>query len=562
MPRLRESLSDLNALRLQEEEKQGPFKLSFYADANILEELTAEIERRLAAHNAPYSLIASVDPFNGDGLIDLLPQGVSKAYALDWWSDYANYPRQSVVFAGDSGNDVAALTAGFRAIVVANADRKVARAVYEQLKTKSGSAGSLYLAKTPATSGVLEGCRWFEMFTDSRSSSAPVPEQRLGAIPLTANRTHFRVWAANCKTVAVEIPREGETQSHPLTQEEEGYFAGTIAGAKPSDCYAYRLDGGLSRPDPVARFQPQGVHGASQIIDPDSFPWSDQHWRGIPKQDLVIYEMHLGAYTSEGTYLSAIKGLPKLKELGITAVEILPVAQTPGQWNWGYDGVNLFAPRNSYGRPEDFKAFVDACHALGIAVLLDVVYNHVGPEGNYWGDFAPYYSTKHHTPWGDAFAFDGPHAKQVRRFVIENALYWLREYHLDGLRLDAVHCMYDDSQPHVLEELREAVAEFRADRKREIHLIAEANIYDPELLPPEPDRPAYDALWCDDVMHAIYSVITPETNVTHREYAGPSDLTEALSHGFIYQGMPQQRMTAELRRIFPAIRLMPSARIS
>ena len=549
LAQLRESLADLSGLRLQEQEKQGRFKLSYYTEARVLDDLVSEIERRLAEHAAPYSLISSIDPFNGDGLIDLLPKDVSKAYALHWWSDYAQLPHSSVVFAGDTGNDIAALTAGFCAIVVANADRKVARDVYDGLLTQQEVKNRLFLAQAPATSGVLEGCLWFQLFSEEESlpSSSSRGDYPWGATPLSSQHTHFKVWAPKRTSVAVEIRREDGFQVHPLTPDENGDFSGTITGARPLDRYRYLLDDSLSRPDPVSRYQPDGVHGDSMIIDPNSFPWSDQGWKGVAKQDLVIYELHIGALTTEGTFLSAIPRLKELKELGITAVEVMPVAQTPGRWNWGYDGVNLFAVRNTYGSPDDFKAFIDACHAQGLAVILDVVYNHVGPEGNYWADFAPYYSTKHHTPWGDAFAFDGPDASTVRRFVVENALFWLREYHLDGLRLDAVHCMYDDSPVHILEEIREAVAEFRADEKRHIHLIAESNRYDPALRPPQPDRPAYDALWCDDIMHSIYSVITPETNVTHRIYSGPSDLAESLEHGFIYQGPPQMRMNDELR---------------
>lgn len=544
IPQWRDRLKDLKALRLQEEEKQGPFKLSYYTEANGLPELVNELERRLADSDAPYSLIHSIDPFNGDGLVDFLPKGVSKDYALMWWSDHAGFDRKSVVFAGDSGNDTAALTAGYRAIVVGNADRNVARSVYD-FHQNQGWKNRLCLAKTPATSGVLEGCRWFELFPPT--SDTPVNSLPWGATPVTFNQTHFRVWVSQRNSVQVEIQRGDETESHPLLPDENGFFSGMIRGVKAGDRYRYRLDEGNARPDPVSRFQPNGVHGESQIVDPNTFPWNDQNWRGISKRDLVIYEMHIGAFTKEGTYRAAMEHLPRLKELGITAVELLPVAQTPGRWNWGYDGVNFFAPRNTYGPPDDFKAFVDACHSLGLAVLLDVVYNHMGPEGNYWGDFAPYYSDQHHTPWGDAFAFDGPHAKEVRQFVIENALYWLREYHVDGLRLDAVHCMADDSQPHILDEIRDAVAEFRSKTDREIHLIAEANLYDPALLPPETNRPAYDGVWCDDIMHSIYSVISPDTNVTHRPYLGPTDLAESLQHGFLYSGMPQQRMNQKLR---------------
>ncbi len=548
---LRESLRDLPELRLQEEEKQGRFKLSYYADAGRLKPLVAELEHRLETHDAPYSLIASIDPYDGDGLIDFLPRQVSKAYALKWWCEFAKYERRSIVFAGDSGNDTAALTAGFRAIVVANADRNVALEAYHHHKER-GWENRLVVAGAPATSGLLEGCLRFRLFRDARMEmleNLPLP---VGANPLDFHRTHFRVWAPQHESLEVEIQNDIGTRSYALAREADGYFAGIIDDVSPGDLYRYRLDGGMLLPDPVSRFQPHGVHGESQVIDPRSFPWTDQHWEGVRKRDLVIYELHIGAFTPEGTFLAAIEKLDELTELGITAVEVMPVVQTPGRWNWGYDGVDLFAVRNTYGNPDDFKAFIDACHARGLAVILDVVYNHVGPEGNYWAKFAPYYSPKHHTPWGEAFDFDGSEAAHVRRFVVENALYWLREYHLDGLRLDAVHSMADDSPVHVLEDIRAAVAEFKKDTRRQMHLIAEANIYDPVLLPPEQNRPAYDALWCDDIMHSIYAAIAPGVHVTHRDYTGPGDLAESLRHGFLYEGPPERRMNDELRSNRPS----------
>ncbi len=541
---LQDCLCDFKQLRLQEEEKQGPFKLSYYVNAQQLPAIAMELNRRLKELDAPYSLIASVDPFNGDGLMDFLPQAVSKAHALRWWCEFAGYEKESIVFAGDSGNDVAALTAGFRSIVVGNADCTVARQV-STIHSQNEWSNRVHLAQESATSGLLAGCRWFELFTETPISKSALYSQ--GAMPLSVNQTSFRVWAPKCSTVSVEIQRGAATHSHELSRDEPGFFFGSISDASPGDCYWYVLDHKLKRPDPTSRFQPDGVHGASQIIDPNRFAWSDQHWQGIAKKDLVIYELHIGTFTQAGTYHDAIEQLPTLKEFGITAIELLPVVQTPGARNWGYDGVNLYAPRNSYGSPDDLKAFVDACHEAGFAVILDVVYNHVGPEGNYHADFAPYYSTNHHTPWGDAFAFEEENSTHVREFILENAIYWLREFHLDGLRLDAVHCMSDDSTPHILEELREAVTKFKSQCNRQIHLIAEANIHDPKLLPADQSQPAYDAAWCDDIMHAIYSVVVPETNVTHREYLGPNDLAEALRYGFLYQGMPQQRMNENLR---------------
>ena len=438
---LREHLKSIPGLKLQEPEKQGRFKLSFYADAEQLEALLAQVQSDISSIQAPYSIIHSVDPFNGDGLIDLLPAQVSKAHALEWWCAHTRMNPESVVFAGDSGNDLAALTAGHRAIVVANADHGVVQRAYNEHR-EAGWQNRLFIAQSKATSGVLEGCRWFELIGPGSQ-----PALALGATPLTHNRTHFRVWAPKHNDVAVELLDGGSNwRRHSLVRDDQGYFSGDAAGAAPHTRYRYVLDGETSRPDPASRYQPDGVHGASEIIHSGAFPWTDTAWKGVQKRDLIIYELHIGAFTKDGTFRAAIQRLPELVDLGVTAVEIMPVAQSPGRWNWGYDGVDLFAVRNSYGEPDDFKALVDACHAGGLGVILDVVYNHVGPEGNYLADFGPYFSEKHGTPWGEAFNFDGDHSGYVRQFIIESAIRWLDEYHLDGLRLDAVHFMHDNRE--------------------------------------------------------------------------------------------------------------------
>ena len=320
-----------------------------------------------------------------------------------------------------------------------------------------------------------------------------------------------------------------------------------MSNAAANARYQYRLDGGPTRPDPVSRYQPEGVHGPSQIINPRLFPWTDQNWPGVAKRDLVIYELHIGAFTQAGDFQAATAQLPELSELGVTAVEVMPVAQTPGRWNWGYDGVNLFAVRNTYGEPDDFKMFIDACHAAGLAVILDVVYNHVGPEGNYLTDFGPYASSKHRTPWGDAFNYDGPESAPVRRFVIDNALFWLDEYHLDGLRLDAAHFIQDDSRLAIVDELRRDVSRFAETVLRTIHLIAETNVFDQETLNDQVDRLAYDGIWCDCLMHAIYAHALPDLRIAHRQYQ-EEDLAESLQHGFVYFGRDEQRIEASQRQ--------------
>jgi len=528
--------SSVEGLRLQEDEKQGRFKLSYYTDADQLEQRYHQVQQKLDEWDAPYSIIHSVDPFNGDGLIDLLPADVSKAHALGWWVRHADLHPDDLVFAGDSGNDYAALTAGYRAIVVGNADRKLAQRVYEA-HTTAGWKNRLYLAREQATSALLEGSRWFELI-----ESEPQDVSKLGATPLSQNTTHFRVWAPKRKQIAVEIETESGSVQQPLSKQEYGYFAGTMKHAGPSAKYHYWLDEDLVRPDPTSRYQPAGVHGQSQIIDPNLFPWSDQNWNGIPKRDLIIYELHVGTFTEAGTFRAARDRLPDLIALGITAVELMPVVQTPGRWNWGYDGVNLFAVRSSYGEPDDFKAFIDACHQAEISVILDVVYNHIGPEGNSLSDYGPYFSRKHKTPWGDAFNYDGRSAAEVRAFIISNAIYWLDEYHLDGLRLDAVHLMFDESVPSILDEIRIAVTNYEDQSAREIHLIAEANVYDDNLLASHDHCSAYDAIWCDCLMHSFYSLAMPELQLTNRKYHGAQDLLEALKYGFLYTGAEHRRV--------------------
>ena len=551
---LREKLETIDGLRLQEPVKQGRFKLSFYADATQLETLVDHVQDVLTKTDAPYSIINSVDPFNGDGLIDLLPATVSKALALEWWTEKNGYDPANIVFSGDSGNDLAALTAGYRTILVGNADRRLAQRVYD-LHQASEWKNRLYLAQGTATSGVLEGCRWFGL-----AEQVDLQNTRLGATPLTVDSTCFRVWAPQRKQVAVELQKgnQADATRHSLTRTVQGYFEGTFNHVCPGDRYLYRLDDQVSRPDPASRYQPQGVHAASQVCNSLDFPWSDQDWQGIKKQNLIIYELHVGTFTRAGTFQAAIEHIPELIELGITAVEIMPVTQTPGRWNWGYDGVNLFAVRNTYGSPDDFKAFVDECHRSGLAVFLDVVYNHLGPEGNYLSEFAPYFSDRHHTPWGEALNYDGPDSESVRRFITENAVFWLEEYHLDGLRLDAVHCMYDDSHFHILEAIRAAVSRHNESVNWPIHLFAETNVFNHDLITADQSREAYSGIWCDCLMYSLYSHALPDVHLTHRNYQGASDLIQALQCGYIYAGYENSRVTDSQRSVHPTNQYLTS----
>lgn len=546
-------IADLNVegLRLQEPEKQGRNKHSYYAPSENLAEIESALQSLLDSKSLPYSMIVSVDPFNGDGLVDFLPKGVSKAYALDWWVHFANMERDHVVFAGDSRNDLAAFQAGYRTIVVKNADRKLAQEVVEVHK-REGFINRLCIATQTATSGVLEGCHWFEMFQDqacdegqesTKSRSGDISEWPLGATSVSCDTTNFLVWAPKQQSLQVVWNRKGESQEESLTRHENGYFHGQVKGVPPGTDYLYRLESGQLRPDPASRYQPTSVHEESRVVTDRGFAWSDEEWKGVPKEQLVIYEMHVGSFTAEGTFLSAISRLDELVELGVTAIELLPLAQCPGKWNWGYDGVYLFAVGNPYGTPDDFRLLVDACHQRGLSVFVDVVYNHLGPEGNYLSEFAPYFTRKYQTPWGETFNYDGRQASQVRRFVIENALMWIREYHVDGLRLDAVHFLFDESDRHILHELKVKFREEELLRNRHLHLIAEANVYDHKLLAEQADSHVYSAIWCDCLMHAVYAQGAPVLNLTHREYRPQADLKQAIDQGFIYEGPPVQRAT-------------------
>ena len=403
-------------------------------------------------------------------------------------------------------------------------------------------------------------------------SDVSLPE--LGA-SLSADQevTGFRVWAPLAQQVALEIvslsasqlaKQASATQAaaadhtvstlkgcsierHQMKRSDDGTFWIEIGDAPAGTLYQFSIDGGPGRPDPRSLFQPLGVHGPSQVIDRTAYQWADQSWRGVAKQDLVIYELHLGSFTAGGTYRSAIARLDELVELGITAVELLPLAQSPGKWNWGYDGVNYFAVRNTFGTPDDLKHFVDECHARGLAVINDVVYNHVGPEGNYLSTIGPYRSTKHGTPWGDALNFDGRANGQVRQLVIDNVLFWIDEYHFDGLRLDAVHYMFDTSTTHILSSIQKEFRKHQATIDRTTYLIGEANIYDPNLVgAPLDSTRHYDAIWSDCVMHSIIAVGAPETRLTDRHYKA-TDLAEALSHAYVYTYPGAKRMTPELR---------------
>lgn len=308
------------------------------------------------------------------------------------------------------------------------------------------------------------------------------------------------------------------------------------AEARVGDRYAYVLDGSQPIPDPVSRFLPQGVHGATEIVDPALYAWSDEGWRGLPLEEYVIYELHIGTFTAEGTFDSAAEKLPYLKDLGVSVVEVMPVAATPGTRNWGYDGVSPYAVQANYGGPAAFRRFADAAHELGLAVILDVVYNHLGPEGNYLRMFGPYFTAHHKTPWGDAINYDDEGCEQVRRYVVNNALYWIREYHLDGLRLDAVQTIKDDSPKHILAEIQEQVQALATELNRTVVVIAETDENDSRYVEAAPQGYGIDAVWSDDFHHALHALLTGERTGYYQDFNKPEQVAKALREGYVFQG--------------------------
>jgi maltooligosyltrehalose trehalohydrolase len=357
----------------------------------------------------------------------------------------------------------------------------------------------------------------------------------LGASLLEDGRAHFLVWALQARKVAVHFVAP-EERVVPLESGEGGYHHAVVDGVKPGCLYLYRLDDDRERPDPASRHQPQGVHGPSRVVDPH-FDWQDTDWRGLPLQDYVLYELHVGTFTPEGTFDAVIPYLDELGKLGVTAIELMPVAQFPGARNWGYDGVYPFAAQDSYGGPEGLKRLVNACHKVGLAVVLDVVYNHLGPEGNYLHDFGPYFTDRYKTPWGAALNFDGPHSDEVRRFFMENALCWATESHIDALRLDAVHAIIDHSAVPFVEELAAAVHRRAEQLDRRIHVIAESTLNDARLIrPPEEGGYGLDAQWNDDFHHSLHTLLTGEGAGYYQDFGRLDDLAKAFSEGFVYSG--------------------------
>jgi maltooligosyltrehalose trehalohydrolase len=373
--------------------------------------------------------------------------------------------------------------------------------------------------------------------------SDPNPRARMPWTPalgswVDGSRVLFRVWAPERSRVDVVIEKPGFSETVPLARQRDGSFVGSTRLAIPGDLYRYRLDNAEMYPDPASRFQPEGVHGPSQIIDPAAFIWTDSHWKGIPREELILYELHVGSFTPEGTFDALRRKLPEIVELGVNAIELMPLGDFPGQWNWGYDGVAPFAPARCYGPPEDLRKLVNEAHRRGLAVFIDVVYNHLGPDGNYTGVYSPYYVTsRHKTFWGPAINFDSEHHAGTREFFIQNALHWVHEYHVDGLRFDATHAIIDQSdQPF----LRELTVQVQASASRPVHLVAEDNRnWDALLRPVSAGGFGFSAVWSDDFHHQVRRITAGDKEGYFQDFSDSlTELADTLEHGWFYRGQP------------------------
>jgi maltooligosyltrehalose trehalohydrolase len=343
----------------------------------------------------------------------------------------------------------------------------------------------------------------------------------------------FRLWAPNANQVELKIGSD----FFGMTRGDGNWWRTEIPLAKTGIDYAFVLDGGEPVPDPRSPWQPNGIHGPSRTVDHGAFSWTDKRWQAKPLSSAIVYELHVGTFTPQGTFIAAIDKLDYLVDLGVTHIELMPVAEFSGTHGWGYDGVDLYAPHHAYGEPDDLKRLVDATHARGLAVILDVVYNHLGPAGNYLARFGPYFTQRYATPWGEAINFDGPQSDEVRRFFCDNALMWLRDYHFDGLRIDAVHAILDTSAIHFLEQLAGEVADLQAQTDRQLALIAESDLNDPRIIRPR-EIGGYGMLaqWSDDFHHALHCVLTGERAGYYRDFGSLADLAKALQRVFVYDG--------------------------
>ncbi|HKS72878.1 MAG TPA: malto-oligosyltrehalose trehalohydrolase, partial [Terriglobales bacterium] len=389
-----------------------------------------------------------------------------------------------------------------------------------------------------------------------RSYSMP-----FGAEVVDDQTVRFRLWAPKARRVDLV---HGSRDVIPMNFVGDGWFE-LLQKSGPGSLYRFQIDGGARVPDPASRFQPRDVHGPSEVIDASAFDWKDGNWLGRPWQEAVLYELHVGTFSEQGTFAGVEERLAYLADLGVTAIELMPLSDFPGTRNWGYDGVLPFAPDSQYGRPEELKHLIQSAHAKGLMMFLDVVYNHFGPEGNYLHEYAPqFFSDRHQTPWGRALNFDGLGSREVRDFFIHNALYWLTEYHFDGLRLDAVNTIADDSSPDILTELAEAVRS-KIGVQRQIHLVLENDDNRSRYLKRESDgRPGlYNAQWNDDIHHALHVAITGEHDGYYVDYSDcpVQHVERCLKEGFDYQGQPSNFRGGKSRGD-PSAELPPSAFVS
>jgi maltooligosyltrehalose trehalohydrolase len=382
----------------------------------------------------------------------------------------------------------------------------------------------------------------------------------IGAEVLSSGRTHVRVWAPARQRVAV-VHGPGLSCAGALVAEKDGdgMFSGLVDGLSTGGLYAFRLDDDPHPyPDPASRFQPEGPHGPSELIDPAGFRWTDEGWKGVGARGQVLYEMHIGTFTPEGTYAAAAERLPQLAEVGVTVIEMMPVSEFAGSFGWGYDGVDLWAPTHLYGRPDDLRRFVDRAHALGMGVILDVVYNHFGPDGNYLPQFSKtVFSSRYDNEWGEAINFDGEGSAHVRELCVENTGYWVREFHFDGLRLDATQQIFDASPEHLVAEVGRRV---RAEAgKRSSLIVAENEPQETRIVrPTEAGGYGLDALWNDDFHHASRVVLTGHNEAYFSDYGGtPQEILSAVKWGYLYQG--QRYAWQKQRRGTPALDLPASA---
>jgi maltooligosyltrehalose trehalohydrolase len=359
--------------------------------------------------------------------------------------------------------------------------------------------------------------------------------RRTGAIRSEGGSILWRVWAPFASEVSLVLIDGNERRAIAMQSESRGFHLAILRGVLEGQRYAYRLDGGPERQDPCSLWQPDGVDGFSAVVIPDRFSWTDQDWTGVPQAELVFYELHVGTFTVEGTFDAIIPRLRDLRELGITAIEIMPVAQFPGSRNWGYDGVLPYAAQNTYGGPHGLQRLIDACHACGLAVYLDVVYNHFGPESNYLGEFGPYFTDRYKTPWGAAINYDRAGCDAVRDFVLDNVRMWLEEFHVDGLRLDAVDAIFDMGARHILRAIKEAANKAGANRGWPAIVTAESDLNDPRLLYPV-ERGGYelDAQWMDDYHHAAHTFFTDERHGYYIDFGDASPLAQVLERPFLY----------------------------